>query len=1105
MSSDNLDDIMGQLLEAEDAGRPPSLEELVAKYPQHAAELRAYLANRALVQELASQSLAAPRRPADSGWGLPADHHAHVGDYELIETIARGGMGVVYRARHVVVGRWVALKMIRDGQFATSSQRQRFLIEAQAAARLDHANIVPLFEVSEHQGQPYYTMKLVEGPSLTDHLATWRDQPRPAAHLIRDLARAVHYAHQRGIMHRDLKPANILLEERTSGGTDTGQDSSGSVSSLKWRPLIADFGLAKLQDSDEGLTHSGDILGTPAYMAPEQASGAGHDVATTTDIYSLGAILYALLTGRPVFQGGSPGETLRRVVQDEPESPRRSNPHVPRDLETICLKCLEKEPRRRYSSADALADDLQRWLEHRPIHARRSGLEERLWKWACRRPAAAALVTLAAAAALTIFSGSLWYNARLNREVANVNRERQRAADRELMARRHAYAASINLAYRAWDTGQSARVFQLLEAEVPQEDQLDLRSFDWFQLWHRVHQGLRKTVPAGSGAIRGLQFVADSPTIVCGSADGAIRVVPPDSEKAFVWIEQGPPIRATSMSHKGDRIAALDANGRLTIRDYPSGREKFATDSKVGTFYTVTSTLAFAPDDAALAAVLDFDRVGLLNPESGRQIATMGSSGFANALAVSPDGTVLAVATNNAGVAIIRPDAPEQPPELLGDAHSYILQVAISPDGETIACADEEGQVTLWQFKERRPLASLAEHTGAVYSLAFTRDGKYLASGGEDGTVAVRELSSGCVRRFGHPATVYAVAFSAAGDVMATGDGRGMIRIWDLHDTSSQDQLRGHDGSVYSLAFRGRKSQLASGGKDHSIRIWDVSTGKPMAVWRDHSGTVPCVAYSPDGSRLASGNCYPGDAAPGKRDEGGSLRFWDADSGRVIARVAAHGLATWGLAYSPDGRTVATAGYRDNVVALWDAVTGEPRATLMGHPQRVWRVAYSPDGTLLASCSASENEGEDTVLVWEVATGRPRHRLRIRWVWSVAFSPDGRLLATGSEGGLVKLWDLRTGREAVPIQGHATAVKCVTFSPDGRILASASADRTIRFWDVVTGDERAALHRHDQPITSLAFSQDGRILASGDAEGTIFLWRAADRRSLVWREKSGRD
>jgi serine/threonine-protein kinase len=394
-----VDEAIAAYLAAEDQGCPPNRQEFLARYPDLVTELKSFLADYDGLGGLAArrptpcdrQDRPAPTatgsvRIADAdattsyhegtGWVPDFAELHHLGDYELLEEIGRGGMGVVFRARQRRLNRIVALKMILGGQLASVTEIQRFRLEAEAVANLDHPHIVPVYEVGEHRGNWYFSMKWIDGGSLADRLDRYHNDHRAAARLLVTIARAMHHAHQRGIRHRDLKPSNILL------------DAEG-------RPYVTDFGLAQRDQGLMELTVSGAILGSPSYMAPEQASGRRGSITTAADIYGLGTILYALLTGRPPFRADTALETIRQVQERAPERPRALNSTVNRDLETICLKCLAKEPSLRYGSADALANDLARWLSGEPILARPMGGAERLSRWFRRHPAMVVLTGLA--------------------------------------------------------------------------------------------------------------------------------------------------------------------------------------------------------------------------------------------------------------------------------------------------------------------------------------------------------------------------------------------------------------------------------------------------------------------------------------------------------------------------------------------------------------------------------------------------------------------------------------------------------------------------------------------------------------------------------------
>jgi predicted Ser/Thr protein kinase len=405
---DRLTDILLGYLEAADSGDTPDREHLLASHPEVAAELEEFFAGQDQLECLAEPLRTLAGTP---GTAAPGRNEARspnaveaaapkirvFGDYELLEEIARGGMGIVFKAQQGSLRRVVALKMILAGQLASPAERQRFRTEAENAAKLEHANIVPIYEVGEYEGYPYFTMKLIQGSNLAESLPALTRDHRAAARLVATAARAVHHAHQRGILHRDLKPANILLD-------------------VRGEPYLTDFGLAKCVEQPGTLTDPGALVGTPSYMAPEQASGKTGALTTAADVYSLGAILYELLTGRPAFRGATALDTVHQLLGREPERPRAIDPRIDRDLETICLKCLEKEPQRRFGSAEELAEDLEHWLAGKPIQARPCTAWERVVKWVRRQPAVAALVLVSCLALATLVAGLAVSNVLVSRE-----------------------------------------------------------------------------------------------------------------------------------------------------------------------------------------------------------------------------------------------------------------------------------------------------------------------------------------------------------------------------------------------------------------------------------------------------------------------------------------------------------------------------------------------------------------------------------------------------------------------------------------------------------------------------------------------------------------
>ncbi len=427
-----LDEVIAAYLKAVEAGQAPDRQQLLARHLDLAAELAAFFADQDQFDRLAAPLRA--MRPVVRRLGrrtgetppssppaevAPGTRVGYFGDYELLGEIARGGMGIVYKARQRSLNRIVALKMIRIALTTSPTEVQRFQSEAEATANLDHPNIVPIYEVGECQGQQYFSMKLIDGGNLTQHVSRLVEDPRATAQLLASVARTIHYAHQRGLLHRDLKPANILV------------DAQG-------QPHITDFGLAKRLQGDSGLTQSGIIVGTPSYMAPEQASGRSGELTTAADVYSLGAILYELLTGWPPFRAATPLETLRQVAEQEPKRPRAANARVSRELEAICLKCLEKDPKRRYATAEELAEDLQRYLDHKPIRARRPTFLKATFWWGRRQKG---WIKVAVALGHVVFLLGTWLTARVQVHSAAVLREVALVREQQALERARALTA----------------------------------------------------------------------------------------------------------------------------------------------------------------------------------------------------------------------------------------------------------------------------------------------------------------------------------------------------------------------------------------------------------------------------------------------------------------------------------------------------------------------------------------------------------------------------------------------------------------------------------------------------------------------------------------
>jgi serine/threonine protein kinase/WD40 repeat protein len=904
------------------AGRAVFVDRACASDAALRAEVLALLAHEA--QARREQFLQPP--PGNSATPPPDDGRTGVNppsrltDYEILSELGRGGMSVVYRARQVKLNRLVALKMLLSGEQAGADELARFRGEARALARLQHPNIVQIHDVGEHEGRPYFALELVDGGSLRDYLGGTPLPPRQAAELVQTLARAIHAAHQCGIIHRDLKPGNVLLqksltqsrqdakkdeEREDEGNLHPSSSSLGVLASLREAlPKITDFGLAKRLDESGTRTQSGAFLGTPSYTAPEQAEGEASRIGPATDVYGLGAILYELLTGRPPFRAETTLETLRLVTTAEPARPRSLAPRLPRDLETICLKCLRKEPQRRYASAADLAEDLRRFLDGEVIRARPAAVPERVAKWVRRRPAAAVALLVAILAALGLPAALVWHNLALREAYSRVEQSERQARTNEARARQLAYASEVRLADQLFKNGDLGRMTELLQRQVPAAAEEDRRGFAWRCLW-RYRQTLPRPVHAHDGQVFLIGLAADGRVRVTAGGDGLVKFWGEDPARAavvfpFHWnVFRGTSVVA--LSPDGQTLAALSAPTTVTLWDVGTAQVKRRLEPVISTW-----RVRFSPDGRLLA----------LGGEGEVQLWDL---------------------------------ARGKPCGRMATGEGEVRLIEFSPDGQTFATRDDHppGSLRLWDIATGAPRGEIPWPKGCPPA-CYSPRGTYLAAA--DTRVILEERSSGtaldwpALEKIGRPA----IAFSPDEQTLALGSGEGDITFWNVPSKTFQGHLHWQGASISCLAFTADGRRLAVG--TGAGRVYEVDRPEPQGPGelRPVLGDGSALALTGDGKTLAVG------------DQAGMMHLIDTGSGEVRRsfRVSANSVSQ--LALSRDGRTVATTDRLHGAVNLWDAATGRKTAHLEEEGGTEC-LAFSPVGPYLAV-----GAGDGQVDLWDL-------------------------------------------------------------------------------------------------------------------------------------------
>jgi WD40 repeat protein/tRNA A-37 threonylcarbamoyl transferase component Bud32 len=1027
---------------------------------------------------LAQQPGAVTTSPIESG-SAPALRAPVIPGYEILGVLGRGAMGVVYQARQVKAGRVVALKMILTGGHASPAEMERFRTEAQAIGGLNHPHVVQVYEVSDHDGLPYFSLEFCSGGSLATRLKGDPIAPAAAAKLVEQLARGAAAAHGKGIVHRDLKPGNILI-------ADDGN------------PKISDFGLAKQLDEistspqrQQGdLTATGAIVGTPSYMAPEQALGESKTVGSAADIYALGAVLYECLTGRPPFKGATVLETLDQVCHREPVSPRELQPATPRDLETICLKCLRKEPARRYGSAEELADDLRCFLDGQPIAARPAGRIERGAKLVKRNPVETIFVTVILA--LLIGGSALVYakyrDAKEQERIAKVNadeantqagiandksgqlaqkttdleEEVRRTKEAERLAKRQRDNATVLIAQADFANDNA-----LLARERLVEIEPENRGWEWHYLKRQFDGGLF-CLNGHTGRVVSLGMSADGSRIVTGSVDKTARVWDARTGKTLLELKgHTSMVRSVAVSADGGRIVTGSYDKTARVWDGRTGQSLFELKGHA----EMVTSVAVSADGGRIVTGSDDNTARVWDGRTGESLREYRGINLAvNWVAMSTDGSRIVTASSKDKTARVFDWHTQKHINLNGHT-DRISSVAVSADGGRIVTGSYDNTVRVWDGRTGQTLHQLRVRAGCV---ALSADGSRIITGSGTAQVWDGRTGQSLLELKGHSNGVHKVAISADGGRIVTAADEKTALVWDGSTGTRSLDLKGHTDFVRSVALSADGSRVVTGSADHTAQVWDCRTGQsPLVVRLDSE--VNSVAMSADAGRVVTGFNLQ------------TAREWDGRTGQNLFEFKGHTNVLSSVAVSAVGARIIT-GSQDNTARVWDGRTGQSLLELRGHTSLVTSVAISTDGGQIVTGSSDK-----TARVWDGRSGKTLLELEghADQVASVAVSADGGRIVTGSFDKTARVWDARTGQGLLELKGHASVVTSVAVSADGGRIVTGSADQTARVWDGRTGQSLLELRGHTKDVSSVALSADGSRIVTGSFDSTARVWDGA--------------
>jgi WD40 repeat protein/serine/threonine protein kinase len=1012
--------------------------------------------------------------------------------YMLVETVGMGAYGTVYRAYDPELQRDVAIKLLRVGNLGLDDRAARFMEEARSSAQLHHRAIVPIHDADEFEGIPYIVSDFIPGVTLAESLRTRLPTFREAARLAAELADALHYAHENGVIHRDVKSQNIML-------------------SRDGQPHLMDFGLAKREASEVVITIEGQILGTPAYMPPEQASGKLSKVDRKSDVYSLGVVLYQMICGELPFRGTTP-MLLHQVLHDEPRPPRKLNDRIPRNLETICLKSMAKEAGSRYHDAAELRDDLRRFLDDKPIKARPATASERGWRWCRRNPVVAGLLGATAVSLLAASVFSVLYAVSRSRMLTESNRNLAQV--------------SFDLGHAECERGEVGPGLHWLlrsaNAAIAAGDRSLTRiAWDNLAAWQSEYPKL-KAVFSHAGELKDAAFSPDGATVITASADRTARLwnvatrapigqplthqhavsqvrFSPDGQlvlttskggEARLWDPRTGSQIHNLVGHRGEvsqGVFSRDSKTLVTVGEDKTGRIWNVADGRLLHILTGhldrVDSVAISPDGRTVLTGSDDHKARLWDVDTGKlRGEPLLHDDKLMTVELSPDGRTALTCSfdHTARLWDVATGKPLQ--RLTHDSEVWVA--AFSPDGRTVATAGKDRTARLWDVVSGEHRGDIMRHDDPVCAVVFSPDGKRLATASWDHTARLWNVATGrpLGRPFRHQGWVRDVEFSSDGQTVLTAGGDGSAKLWDAPPSELAFRELPMPGLVRYAAYSPDGTQILLGGENRELLICDAATTTPRGAPIPNGESVSAIAWSPDGKLLAVGG------------EHGKAQLWDVAQGRTRGTplqfdqdAVPEQNAVHAIAFSPDGKTVLFSSL-DSTARLCDTLTGQARGGLLRNNGKIFTCTFSKDSSTAVTAGLG-----GTIGLWDSLTGQPKltslpHPDNIL---SVEFSPDGKMLLTGCLDGSARLWNFATSELiGKPFQLEGGVV-CVAFSPDGKTILTGGLEGRAILWDVASGTRKGQPLLHESAVIAMAFSPNGQFVMTASRDGTARIWDPA--------------